>query len=208
MQPTDLTGSAPVHGSRSGETDKQVGVAPPSNKGQFTTISVRYVSRASWPPSCNVSEAMGAAPKTDAGSLGSRVDDGWSLGEESTHFTLRSVPVSPSVVVASEEEEGWSLAKESHDTVPAIKLNSTILNPLTEEELEAFSRAELAMGTEVDFPIADDAWFQELRCIVPPKRAPSVTEMAVQVPLAKEHQEEPLPVTRPVQKKRWWQRRR
>ncbi len=146
---------------------------------------------------------MGALAKTNP--IENKLDDGWSLGEESTTFTLRSLPENSPLVAPTAEEEGWSLAHESQTSVPAVHAHSTILNPLSEEELEEFSRAELAMGTAVDFPYSENAWFQELRCIVPPKRAPSVSDTVSKLPLRAE-QEVPKTLA-PAKKKRWWRRR-
>lgn len=161
---------------------------------------------------------MGAVPNAfdDSWSVES-LDDGWSLDEETLGLALRPTPegVSEATAISENESAGWSLAGETAPA-PAVRVSNSILNPLSDEEIEAFSRAELAMGTEVDFPVPDDIWFEDLRCIVPRKRAPSVSDSgAEQVALPPVPSQEAASlafgdeVAVPTPKKqRWWNRLR
>ncbi len=60
----------------------------------------------------------------------------------------------------------------NHQELP---VRTPVLNPLTDDELEAFARAEFALGTEVGVAVSEEVWFQELQCLVPrrPARASS-----------------------------------
>jgi len=107
-------------------------------------------------------------------------DDGWCLDDEGEARLLRSVPkASPPPIPAppAPMKAGWTIAGESAQAIDTTPIRCAIQNRLTDEELEAFSRAEFAMGTEVDFPAPDDAWFSEIRCIVPRKPAPSTDDV-------------------------------
>ena len=166
---------------------------------------------------------MGAAHTAhdDPWSLES-LDDGWSLGEEGLGLALRPLPAADSNTSAVRDTSaaGWSLAGEADQSVPAVRASSTILNPLTDEELEAFSKAEFAMGTEVDFQVPDDAWFEDLRCIVPRRRAPSVSDSGGEQVARPAPASLAAPVVAPilafggevhvpeVKKQRWWKRLR
>ena len=117
----------------------------------------------------------------------------------------------------------WSLAHELERRVPEVSMRSALVNPLTDEELEEFSRAELALGTEVGMPVSEELWFEDLRCLVPRRRAPSVSDSIPAVSLAQAGLAQAglpslakpaaLPeahlVAPPASKKaRWWQLRR
>lgn len=107
------------------------------------------------------------------------IDDGWGLVEERGQLSLHSVPAeAPETIYAAEEATimGWSLAEEAESRVPAVRALSAVMNPVSEEDLAFFSRADLAEGTEVDFPVPSEHWFEDLRCIVPRNRPASVSD--------------------------------
>ena len=159
------------------------------------------------------------------------IDDGWCLGEEEPAKLLRALPTESSedlnmgLSYEPEEQGGWLLAIETPQEVPAVKASSTLLVPLSDEEVEAFSRANLAMGT-VDMPTPDDSWFQEMRSLVPRRRAPTLgnfqvraegTQPKVEASTTQEanasverapEPEASLEIQPPATKKRWWSRLR
>tara|TARA_R110002096_G_scaffold44526_13_gene120486 strand:+ start:61169 stop:61699 length:531 start_codon:yes stop_codon:yes gene_type:complete len=157
------------------------------------------------------------------------LDEGWGLDDEARSIP-RAVPpqVNANIVnlhtcLNDHVAADWSLAHELERRVPEVSMRSALVNPLTDEEIEEFSRAELAMGTEVGMPVSEELWFEDLRCLVPRRRAPSVSDSlpAVRLPQARLPQaslplvanSDSLPeahtIAPPASKKaRWWQLRK
>ncbi|MCP4444420.1 MAG: hypothetical protein GY811_03625 [Myxococcales bacterium] len=136
------------------------------------------------------------------------LDDDWCLEEECRPEEIRDVQAVEHTLGA-----GWSLAQETPSVVPAVSMNRSLVNPLSDAEVEEFSRADIGMGTGVDMLAPKDVWFEELRCIVPRKRAPSVSEMSCapaepepEVCMETATQQEHSPPT--AKKARWWKRLR
>lgn len=155
-------------------------------------------------------------PTNSSGEL----DEGWSLDDEMEPTAPRKVPqvVNLDTCLNYETSADWSLAQEEATRVPAVSVHSALVNPLTDEELEEFALAELAMGTEVGLPVSEELWFEELRCIVPRRRTPSVSD---NLPTAKPLADLPLlampdeftpvasqPAPPTAKKARWWKRLR
>ncbi len=164
---------------------------------------------------------MGAPRAFDNPWTSTELDDGWSLEEEEP-TRPRALPATPTIVNVNtcfDDEEtiaDWSLAREEERSVPAVAVHSALVNPLTDAELEEFARAELAMGTEVGAAVSEELWFEDLCCIVPRRRAPSVCDQLpsakplAKLPLLAKPEEfsppsEPAPAP-PAKKARWWKR--
>ncbi len=166
---------------------------------------------------------MGAARKTsNRMQTSEELDDGWSIQDEQAPLTLQSLAVdAPSTACAPNDDvmAGWALADEAEQCVPAVHTMSALMNPLSDEDREYFSLAEMADGTDVDFHAPDEAWFHEMRCIVPRKRTPASRDAEptpALKPLAAKVQTSPeldgmapAVVLAPVAKKMsWWKRLR